>query len=297
MRTSGDWDKNGNRRNPHENEILEFLYGSHWGRILLRPLISPWVSKAGGRLLDSSLSRAAVAPFIRRHGVDLRDYEKKVYRSFNDFFTRQIRHGKRLVCGGPRDLISPCDGKISVYPIGKRMHFKVKHTWYSVGTLLRNPRLAARYADGVCVVIRLSVEDYHRYCYVDSGHKGKNHVIPGKFHTVRPISGDYVPVYKENTRVYTTLYTEHFGPVIQMEVGALLVGRIRNYHGECDVKKGQEKGRFEFGGSTVILLLQKDRVCLNPILLENTLDGLETPVKMGQVLGSAKFHLYKKWDL
>ena len=97
--------------------------------------------------------------------------------------------------------------------------------------------------------------------------------------------------------MYTTLYTKRFGRGIQVGVGAFWVGRVRNYQGEWDGKKGQEKGRFEFGGSTVILLLQKDRVCLNPILLENTLDGLETPVKMGQVLGSAKFHLYKKWDL
>lgn len=62
---------------------------------------------------------------------------------------------------------------------------------------------------------------------------------------------------------------------------------IHNYHGECDIRKGMEKGRFEFGGSTIILLLQKDRVNLDSRLWENTLDGYETKVKMGETIGTA----------
>lgn len=72
-----------------------------------------------------------------------------------------------------------------------------------------------------------------------------------------------------------------------MEVGALMVGRITNYHEECQVKKGEEKGRFEFGGSTVILLFQKDAVAFDRRLLVNTQNGYETIVKMGERLGEA----------
>ena len=40
---------------------------------------------------------------------------------------------------------------------------------------------------------------------------------------------DQLPVYTENSREYTVIKTDTFGPVVQMEVGAMLVGRIVNY--------------------------------------------------------------------
>ena len=49
-----------------------------------------------------------------------------------------------------------------------------------------------------------------------------------------------------------------------------MVGRITNYHQACEVKRGQEKGRFEFGGSTVILLFQENAVHPNEQLVLNT---------------------------
>ncbi|HIS56024.1 MAG TPA: phosphatidylserine decarboxylase [Candidatus Fimimorpha excrementavium] len=270
-----------------QDRLLEKLYTTRMGRILLKPLTGRMVSRLGGKLLDTSISRIAIRPFVRANGIVMEDYRKTKYRSYNDFFTRQIKPEKRPFSKEPCDLISPCDGKVSVYSISEHTNFKIKHTWYSVRSLLRNPKLAARYKGGTCVVFRLTVDDYHRYCYVDDGHKGKNHAVPGVFHTVHPVANDFVPVFKENSRVYTTLYTEHFGPVVQVEVGALMVGRIHNYHGECDIRKGMEKGRFEFGGSTIILLLQKDRVNLDSRLWENTLDGYETKVKMGETIGTA----------
>ncbi len=278
-----------------QDQFLEKLYTTQWGRILLKPLTCRTVSIIGGKLLSTSLSRLAIHPFVKMNHIALEDYKKTAYRSYNDFFTRQIKPEKRPFCKDPNAFISPCDGKVSAYPISQHTNFKVKHTWYSVRTLLRNPKLAAKYKGGICLVFRLTVDDYHRYCYVDDGHKGKNHVIPGRFHTVNPIANDFVPVFKENSRVYTTLYTEHFGPVVQVEVGALMVGKIHNYRGECDnyrgecdIKKGEEKGRFEFGGSTIILFIQKDRVKLDPQLFENTLDGYETKIKMGETIGWAK---------
>ena len=108
---------------------------------------------------------------------------------------------------------------------------------------------------GYCVIFRLTVEDYHRYCYIDNAIKGKNYRIHGKFYTVHPAVLGKEDIYKENTREYCILKTKNFGKVIQMEVGALLVGKIRNYHREAIVQKGQEKGRFEYGGSTVVLFI------------------------------------------
>ena len=114
--------------------------------------------------------------------------------------------------------------------------------------------------------------------------------IPGVLHTVRPVATGTVPVYAENAREYSLLKTENFGVVLMMEVGAMLVGRIVNLHGEAEVRKGQEKGYFEFGGSTVILVFEKDKVTLAEDILKNNEDGFETAVKMGEVIGKRWRH-------
>ena len=72
-----------------------------------------------------------------------------------------------------------------------------------------------------------------------------------------------------------------------MEVGALMVGRITNYDDACEVRRGQEKGRFEFGGSTVILLFQKGAANPDASLISNTDKGYETRVKMGERIGES----------
>lgn len=68
-----------------QNNLLEKIYGSVAGRMLIRPLVTPVVSIAMGKLLDSRLSAAAVKPFIRFNHLDMSDYEKRKYISYNDF--------------------------------------------------------------------------------------------------------------------------------------------------------------------------------------------------------------------
>ena len=65
-----------------------------------------------------------------------------------------------------------------------------------------------------------------------------------------------------------------------------MVGRIDNYPAAGRVEKGAEKGRFLFGGSTIILLLQKDRAEGLSEALKATSEGVETPVRLGQRIGS-----------
>ena len=144
-----------------------------------------------------------------------------------------------------------------------------------MGSLLKDPTLAAEYVGGWALIFRLTVDDYHRYCYAFDAEKGENIAIPGKLHTVNPIANDFFPIYKENAREYTILHTREFGKVIAMEVGALLVGKIVNHHGPAAVQRGQEKGYFQFGGSTVVLLMKKDTAILDGDILENSRNGIE----------------------
>jgi phosphatidylserine decarboxylase len=110
--------------------------------------------------------------------------------------------------------------------------------------------------------------------------------IPGKLHTVRPVALQKYPVFTENCREYTILNTDHFGKIAQIEVGAMLVGKICNHHGVSAIKKGQEKGYFMYGGSTIILLLEKDAVQMDPEILAANRSGMEVPVRFGQKIGT-----------
>ena len=269
-----------------QDRTLNRLYSTKIGRGIVAMMIKPWVSKTAGWLMDSRISALAIKSFIRNNAIDMTDYEQRSFRSFNDFFTRRIREGARPIDQAPNHLIAPCDSKLSVYPITADARFCVKNTWYTMESLLRDRELARRYEGGTFLLFRLTVSDYHRYSYADSGVKGENIRIPGVFHTVNPVANDHYPIYKENTREYTILDSENFGPMLLMEVGATMVGRIVNYHGACSVQRGQEKGRFEFGGSTVIVCLEKDRVILDEDLVRNTREGIETVVKLGEKIGT-----------
>ena len=263
---------------------VNFLYHTVPGRCLLQLLIRPGVSKALGAFLDTGLSRHLVTPFVKSTGLDLSDYPERPYASFNDFFTRHIREGRRPVDMDPHALIAPCDGKLTVYPITADGLFDIKHSVYSVTDLLRDEALAEEFEGGTCLIFRLTPDDFHRYSFMDDGKILNTRTIPGVLHTVRPIAFRRYPVFSENVREYAVLETANFGKILQMEVGALFVGRIVN-HPLTGFARGQEKGKFEFGGSTVILLLQKGAAVIDEELLKNTREGKESIVRLGQRIG------------
>ncbi len=268
---------------------LRFLYGSAAGRALLRPLVSRPLSRAAGRFLDTRPSKCLIGPFVRLSGIDTGDYDLRDISCFNDFFCRPLRSGRRPIDRDPEALISPCDGLLTVVPVEEDTVLPVKQSRYSLARLLGDEALAARFRGGICLVFRLCVEHYHRYCYFESGRKGENVFLPGLLHTVRPVALADVPVFTENCREYTLIETERFGPAVQMEVGAMLVGKIVNDHlWPRAVTRGEEKGHFAYGGSTVILLLQKNAAELLPEIEAASDAGEEFPVRMGKRIGSAK---------
>lgn len=272
-----------------QDKLLRRLYNDRGGRLCLKLLVRPFVSKAAGVFLNSGLSANMIPGFVEQNKIDLSVYEEKKYYSYNDFFTRRIKDGERVADMGENILVSPCDGKATVCRIGEDTRFFIKDTEYTAEQLLDSDKLAARYRGGYAVILRLTVDDYHRYCYPADGEKSVNVRIPGVFHTVNPAANDVFPIYKENAREYTLLKTEKFGTLLQMEVGAMMVGRITNLHRDArTVSKGQEKGYFEFGGSTVVLLIQHGKVRLDSDLLENSENGYETIVRMGERIGERK---------
>ena len=267
-------------------KALDFLYKTIPGRILLKPLVSRSVSDLSGRLLDTDASRILIGPFVKSHSIRLQDYELDNIGSFNDFFCRRIKEGLRVINRDKNALIAPCDGLLSVCEIDDDTGFCVKQSRFSIRSLLRDKKLAGHFRGGYALIFRLCVEHYHRYVWFDSGKKYKNRHIDGLYHTVRPVALSGYPVFIENTRDYAVIDTDHFGRCVQMEVGAMLVGRIVNEEeGAALVCRGEEKGHFEYGGSTVIVLIPEDRADLRDDIKELMDSGEETPVIMGEMIG------------
>ncbi len=269
------------------SKALLFLYNYFPGRIILKLLTRKWVSVLGGCYMSSRLSKHRIPKFIRKNHIDMSDYEEKKYTSFNDFFTRKIKKDKRVMSKNGKLFLSPADSKLTVYPINQDTCFWIKNSCYTVSDLLQDESLASKYEGGYCFVYRLGVTDYHRYSYIDDGKVLSSKKIKGVFHTVQPLAFKRYKVFSENTREYQVLKTKHFKDIIQMEVGALMVGKICNK--ECEkFSRGEEKGYFCFGGSTVVVLVEKDTVIVDSDILENSSKDIETKVYLYEAVGRRK---------
>ena len=274
-------------RNNKETKIIEssktlnFLYDNLFGRVVLKLFTTKFISNIIGMYMNSSLSKHKIKSFIKENSIDMSEYEDKKYSSYNDFFTRKILKSKRKIDLDKSSFISPCDSKLSVYKISDELTFNIKDSWYSIDSLVEN-NIMDEYNDGYLLIFRLSTDDYHRYCYIDSGSKTKNYHIKGIYHTVQPIALKHYNFFKTNTREYTILNTDNFDKVLHVEIGAMGVGRIKNYHEEYRFKKGEEKGYFEFGGSTICLIVKKNIIDIDKDIMDNSKEGIETIVKYGE---------------
>lgn len=262
---------------------LNFLYNNPFGRLFLGIAVSSFVSDIYSKKKSKKSSCKDIPEFIRNHNIDMGDYEDKEYESFTDFFTRKIKPGKRPVDMDPKAFISPCDSKLLVYKIDSNTGMNIKGREYTVDEILGGTGDAQEFKDGIAMVFRLTVDDYHRYCFPDSGSVISRKQIKGKLHTVSPISKDH-RIYHENTRSVSILKTDNFGIIAYIEVGAMLVGRIVD-EGADDFSKGQEKGHFEPGGSTVIILA--NNIKIDEDIMEQSVSGTETKVRYGERIGTA----------
>ena len=272
---------------PKTNRTLSFAYKRRIGKPVQKLLTHPLITAAAGAYMNTAASVKRIEPFAEKNSIDLSEYQKEDYRCFNDFFTRRIKPERRPVDMEPGCLISPCDGYLSVYRISCDSVFTIKDSEYNIFDLVGGSPIASQYINGLALVLRLGVENYHRYCYIDNGMKSRNYHINGRYHTVQPIAVRKHPVFVQNTREYTVMHTENFGDVTQIEVGACLVGRIKNHDEACKVTRGREKGYFMFGGSTIVLLFKEDTITLPGTVFSANAKGEEIPVLYGQRIGRA----------
>lgn len=261
---------------------LKRLYTTPLGHFLRPILTAPLASEILRFRQFTPWSRRKIQPFVTNYGVDLTDFEEASYPHFAAFFERRVKAERRPVCS-EREILAVADAKLQVFPISQDLQVKVKHQNYHLADLLGKQDLAKSFDGGMLCLYRLAIEDCHHYLAAETGTVSSPQQIKGKLHSVRDIVQEKVPVFNENKRVYTEI-DSHLGPVLQMEVGALLVGAIHNQPVKRLVR-GQDKGYFSFGGSSIIVLYPKGTIAIDNDILHYSSQGIETQVLMGERIG------------
>lgn len=265
----------------YKEKELNFLYGTLLGRVILKLVIArPYYSKLCAIRKNSTKSEKDIYDFVEKYNIDISDDELRKFNTFNEFFTR--RRDIEKVTGNDTDLLAIADAKLSVYDITNDLKMNIKNSIYTLDEIVRYNRVVDEFAGGKCVVYRLTMDDCHRYHYLDNGKTYGKYFIKGELHTIRPINKRY-KAYALNCREVNILDTENFGRVVQVEIGATLVGHIVNSHKER-FNRLDEKGYFEYGGSTIILLLNKN-VKIDEDILRRSDDGVEVQVHIGEKIG------------
>ena len=263
----------------YQNPTISFLSGIFFRFGIL--------SQIYGYFLDSRLSKKKIRKTIKELQVDPQEFEDPIesFCSFNEFFIRKLKSECRPFDPDPTSFSSPAEGRCLVYPkISKDIIFPVKGIEYSVNQLLNSD--SADFHDGSMIIIRLCPADYHRFHFPCDGEIIHQKNLPGSYHSVNPIAlAKNINVFCENKRTITTLNSKQFEKIAYIEVGAFGVGSIVQTYRGNSIKKMQEKGYFKFGGSTVILLLQKDKLEIDEELIRNSQSGFETLIKVGETLG------------
>ncbi len=271
---------------------LKWLYHTPLGELALQGVVKrKFLSQWYGRKMDTTASRRKIKAFVASLQIDMDEAIRPIneFATFNEFFIRKLKPEVRPVNQEPDVIVSPADGKVMAFTKIQEMDtFFAKGQAFSLNEFLQDQSLSDRYVGGTLVIIRLAPADYHRFHFPTDGHISQSTCIHGAYYSVSPYAvKERMRIYWQNQREYSVLSTEHAGDIVLCEVGATMVGSIvQQYIPDTDVKKGQEKGWFKFGGSTVILLLEKDTVEIDSDILENTKKGYETTIKMGEGIAS-----------
>ena len=275
-----------------ESWFMLAVYGNPFGVAVLAKLFKQaWFSRLYAVLQRRESTKPKILRMIRNNAINVDEFEQEVtsFSCFNDFFIRRLKPSARPIDKRTNHLISPADSRLLAFPILHEAVIPVKGKAFGLTRLLQDERLANQYLNGICLVFRLAVADYHRFCYIDNGRQSQIYPIKGCLHSVHAvvIRAGLSP-FIENFREYCILHTENFGEVIHIDVGGLIAGKINQHYRQASlVEKGQEKGYFEFGGSTIIQLFRPNTINMDNDILEYSAKGIEALVKYGEKIGCA----------
>jgi phosphatidylserine decarboxylase len=240
--------------------------------------------------MDSASSRSKIRPFIEQYDVNVDEMADAVdsFASFNEFFYRHLKPEARPVDTDEGALVFPADGRhLLIEDVSRKTDFWVKGQRFDLSAFVGDSECAKSFEGGSLLISRLCPVDYHRFHFPCSGVTGRADLIEGWLYSVSPIAlRQRATLLWENKRYRTLLESGSFGKVLFFEIGATCVGSVVHTVGQgAEVVKGQEKGYFRFGGSSVATLVSKGRVNWADDLREHGARGVEVYAKMGQRAG------------
>ncbi len=242
-----------------------------------------------GKLQELPSSRKKIPDFVAKYQIKMEEAELAIadYPHYNAFFYRQLKPEARPIPQDSSIFCAPAEGKVLVYPrLTTATHLPVKTATITIESLLASTELAKPYHHGSALIVRLAPYDYHRFHFPDDGLAQPTQNIKGEYHSVNPIALTKIPdVFCRNKRSVTEFDSQNFGKIAYIEVGAICVGSIIQTFTPGQVKKGQEKGYFKFGGSTVVLLFEPGAIVFDEDLITDSADQIEVHVQALSKIG------------
>jgi phosphatidylserine decarboxylase len=271
--------------------FLYWSYNTRLGRAVTRWVLSRRaVSRACGWLMRRSWSRHLIGPFERATMADAPADPRHApaYACFNDFFVRDREGISEHTVRGASTCASPVDGKLfALCGIGARETFRVKRSLFNLEKLLGDRQLGERFAGGTALICRLGLCDYHHFHFPCSGVPQPAFAVAGRLYAGGPYAlRTPTSFYAENFRMVTLIDSDRFGQVAQVEIGAFTVGSIRqHFRPGRRAHKGEKKGYFELGGSTVVLVFAAGAIEIDGDLRRHSDRGFETRLRVGDSVG------------
>ncbi len=288
---------------------VEDVYGERWLRFAYEnPLgrLAVWLivrralfSRFYGRKMNERASALRVLPFISKYNVDVDEFARSPFdfKTFNEFFYRALKPECRPIAPGGRVAVFPADGRHLAFPeIDAADGFYAKGEKFTLAALLGEEDLPAaervlsrQFSGGSILISRLCPVDYHRFHFPVDGLPGEPRRIKGWLYSVHPLALRRNILYLvRNKRDVTLIDSPDFGPVALIEIGATNVGSIRqSFVPGREVRKGEEKGFFAFGGSCVITLFAPGRIRFDADVASQSAQYMETYARMGDRLGES----------
>jgi phosphatidylserine decarboxylase len=200
---------------------------------------------------NSRRSARKIEPFIRKHRIDMSEFEPVEYHSYAEFFDRRFRPGVRAFPSAASEMGAFAEARYLAWDhVEPRQQFPVKGASLDAAQILGSAETASAFAGGAVLLARLAPVDYHHVHYFDGGRTLERTRLGQRLWTVNWRALQNKPdILFRNERNINILQTENFGRVGFVEVGALSVGRIVQVHPlEEAFRRGEEKSLFRFGG-------------------------------------------------
>jgi len=274
---------------PPAEGLLKFLYDTPFGKVTVLPLAKrKFFSATIGKKMNKAKSVKKIAGFVRTMKIDMSESQMNIneFTSFNDFFYRKLKPNARSIGNG---FVSPGDGRLLAFEsVADVNNFFVKGREFTLPEFLGDKSLAEQHKNDSMFILRLAPNDYHRFHFPYQGTPDEAISIKGVYFSVSPyaLASNFTKVFCENKREICKLNTTDKGEVLLIPVGATLVGTIiETYTPKSNIETGDEMGYFAFGGSTVVVFIDKNKIKIDKDLLSNTQKKLETLVQMGEQIG------------